>query len=146
MPDITINFYGGTQQVNPSATTAVQNFYGDQFAKEKLKEEAMSQLNLSPEALKFSTYINKVEDVPRYLSLLSPCESATELAQVVMAILEAETKVTEEEVVRRRFIECILPLCPKMAANERGNSIDNIRARINDALAKRPKKRPMASK
>ena len=146
MPDITINFYGGSQQVNPSATTAVQNFYGDQFAKEKLKEEAMSQLNLSPEALKFSTYINKVEDVPRYLSLLSPCESATELAQVVMAILEAETKVTEEEVVRRRFIECILPLCPKMAANERGNSIDNIRARINDALAKRPKKRPMASK
>lgn len=146
MPDITINFYGGTQQVNPSATTAVQNFYGDQFAKEKLKEEAMSQLNLSPEALKFSTYINKVEDMPRYLSLLSPCESATELAQVVMAILEAETKVTEEEVVRRRFIECILPLCPKMAANERGNSIDNIRARINDALAKRPKKRPMASK
>lgn len=146
MPDITINFYGGTQQVNPSATTAVQNFYGDQFAKEKLKEEAMNQLNLSPEALKFSTYINKVEDVPRYLSLLSPCESATELAQVVMSILEAEPKVTEEEVVRRRFIECILPLCPKMAANERGNSIDNIRARINDALAKRPKKRPIVSK
>ena len=146
MSDITINFYGGTQQVNPSATTAVQNFYGDQFAKEKLKEEAMSQLNLSPEAIKFSKYINKVEDMPRYLSLLASCESATDLAQVVMTILEAEPKVTEEEVVKQRFIETILPLCPKMAANERGNSIDNIRARINDALAKRPKKRPSASK
>ena len=146
MPEITINFYGGTQQVNPSATTAIQNFYGDQFAKEKLKEEAMSQLNLSPEAIKFSKYINKVEDMPRYLSLLSSCESATDLAQVVMTILEAEPKVTEEEVVRRRFIETILSLCPKMAENEKGNSIDNIRARINDALAKRPKKRPSTFK
>ena len=67
MSDITINFYGGTQQVNPSATTAVQNFYGDQFAKEKLKEEAMSQLNLSPEAIKFSKYINKVEVLSFFL-------------------------------------------------------------------------------
>ena len=140
MSDITINCYGGSQQINPVATTAVQNFYGDQFAKDRLKEEVQDRLHLTSEALKFCTYIDKVEDMPRYLSLLSPCENATDLAKVVMTILEAEPKVTEEEVVKRRFIERILPLAPKVASSDHGNSIDNIRARINDALASRPKK------
>ena len=141
MSDITFNIYGGTQQVNPSATTAVQNFYGDQFAKEVLKEEALGKLDLSPEAKQFCLYINKVEDMPRYLSLLASCENAADIAKVAMQLLEAETKITEEEVVKKRFIERILPLAPKVASSERGNSVDNIRVQINDALARRPRKR-----
>lgn len=141
MNTITFNIYGGTQQVNPSATSAVQNFYGDQFAKERLREDTLGQLDLSPEAHRFSAYINKVEDMPRYLSLFSSCESATDLAQTVMTLLDAEPRITKEEVVKQRFIEKLLPLAPKVAHSDKGNSVDNIRARINDALAKRSKKR-----
>lgn len=138
MPDVIFNIYGGTQQVNPNATTAVQNFYGDQFAAEKLREEALGGLDLSPEANQFALYIDKVEDMPSYLSLLSGCTTATELAQVVMKLMESEPKITKEEVVRERFIEKLVPLVPRI---EKGLSIDNIRQRINDALARQPKKR-----
>lgn len=138
MPDVIFNIYGGTQQVNPNATTAVQNFYGDQFAAEKLREEALGGLDLSSEANQFALYIDKVEDMPRYLSLLSGCTTATELAQVVMKLMESEPKITKEEVVRERFIEKLVPLVPRI---EKGLSIDNIRQRINDALARQPKKR-----
>lgn len=141
MAEITFNIYGGTQQINPSATTAEQHFYGDQFAKEMLKEDALDQLDLSPEAKQFSLYINKVEEMPGYLSLLASCENAADIAQVVMKLLEAEPKITEEEVVRKRFIERILPLASRVASADRGNSVDNIRVQINEALANRPRKR-----
>lgn len=141
MSDVQINIYGGTQQINPSATKAEQHFYGDQFAKEMLKQETLGKLNLSPEAEQFGLYINKVEDLPRYLSLLASCADAMDLAQVAMQLLEAEPKITQEEVVKRRFIERLLPLAPKVATSDRGNSIDNIRVRINEALANRTKKR-----
>ena len=141
MTNITLNFYGGSQQVNPSAQTATQVFIGDQFAKERLQEEVLRQLDLSPEAERFRPYINKVEDMPRYLSLLSACTNATELAQAVMTLLDNEPKITKAEVVKERFISKLLPLAPKLAQSDRGNSIDNIRARINDALSKHSKKR-----
>lgn len=142
MTGITINIYGGTQQINPAATTAEQHFYGDQFAKETLKNEALDRLDLSPEAKQFSLYITKVEDLPRYLTWLSSCEHAVDIAKVVLRLLEAEPKITAEEVVKKRFIERLLPLAPKVASSERGNSIDNLRFQINEALAKRPRKCP----
>lgn len=138
MSDIILNIYGGTLQVNPNATSAVQNFYGDQFAAEKIREGVLNGLDLSPEAGKFAIYINKVEELPRYLSLLSACTSAAELAQVVMTLMKNEEKITKEEVVKERFIEKLLPLAPHVT---KGTSVDNIRQRINDALAKLPKKR-----
>lgn len=138
MSEVIFNIYGGTQQVNPNATTAIQNFYGDQFAAEKLKEEALQELQLSAEAEALSLYINKVEEMPRYLSLLSACTTATELAKAVMTLLEDNPKLTKEEVVKERFIEKLLPLAPKLT---QGNTISNLRARINDELARRPRKR-----
>ena len=138
MSEITFNIYGGTQQINPSATTAEQHFYGDQFAREMLNEEAMDRLDLSPEARQFALYLNMVQEMPRYLSMLSSCESAADIAKVVMNLLDSEDRITREEVVKKRFIERILPLAPKVASSARGNSIDNIRAQINDALMQRP--------
>ena len=138
MSEITFNIYGGTQQINPSATTAEQHFYGDQFAREMLNEEAMDRLDLSPEARQFALYLNMVQEMPRYLSMLSSCESAADIAKVVMNLLDSEDRITREEVVKKRFIERILPLAPKVASSARGNSIDNIRVQINDALMQRP--------
>ena len=105
---VAINIFGGCQQILPNATRAVQNFYGDQFAGERL-------------------------------SRLAVCTTASELAVVVMDMVERQPRVTREEMVRERFIRTLLPLAPRVTT---GRSIDNVRARINDAWMKRPKKRP----
>lgn len=115
MSDVTINIYGGNNQILPNATQAVQNFYG---------EESASSV---PENSLFA----------RYHSQLSECKTATELAQVVMTMLTHEPEVNKEEIVKERFIKKLLPLAPQIL---KGTSIDNIRARINDALAKRTRK------
>ena len=47
-----------------------------------------------------------------------------------------ESRLTEEEIVKERFIRLLLPFATKL---EKGRTIDNLRARINDALLSRPK-------
>lgn len=131
MSEVSINIYGGNNQILPNATQVVQNFYADRLAEEGGAKEGST-------AGLFSTYISNEEDAPRYLAMLSACTSAAELARVAMVLLESEPKITEEEVVKKRFIEKLLPLAPKFT---RGKGIGNVRARINDALAKRHKKR-----
>jgi len=49
---------------------------------------------------------------------------------VVMEMLQNEPKITAEEIVKERFIKKLIPLTPKIT---KGTSVDNIRARINDA-------------
>lgn len=134
----TINIYGGSQQILPNATEAVQNFYGDRFAKDILREDALGRLNLSPEARHLSVYINNVEDLSSYLVRLSECATATELALVVVDMVESQPRITKEEMVKERFIKLLLPLVPGITT---GRSIDNVRARINEAWARRPKNR-----
>ena len=54
-------------------------------------------------------------------------------------MVEQEPKLFPEEMVKERFIRLLLPFASKL---EKGKTIDNIRARINDAWMNRPKKRP----
>lgn len=134
MNDVTININGGNNQILPNATEAVQNFYGDQFAEKKLSNTA-DGIESCPEADKLSLYINKV-NLPGYISQIGECQTATEFAKVVLSIFEQESKLTEEEIVKERFIRLLLPFATKLA---KGRTIDNLRARINDALLSRPK-------
>lgn len=134
MNDVTININGGNNQILPNATEAVQNFYGDQFA-ERIHANPASDGASIPEVSKLSLYINKV-NLPGYISQIGECQTATELAQIVMSMLEQEPKLTDEAVVKERFITLLLPFAHKL---DKGRSIDNIRARINDALMARPK-------
>ena len=134
MNDVTININGGNNQILPNATEAVQNFYGDQFAEKKLSNTA-DGIESCPEADKLSLYINKV-NLPGYISQIGECLNATEFAKVVISIFEQESKLTEEEIVKERFISLLLPFATKLA---KGRTIDNLRARINDALLSRPK-------
>ena len=136
---VAINIFGGCQQILPNATRAVQNFYGDQFAGERSREEVLERLDLSPEARRLSIYIDDTEALAGYVSRVASCVNASELAVVVMDMVEHQPRVTREEMVRERFIRTLLPLAPRVTT---GRSIDNIRARINDAWMKRPKKRP----
>lgn len=134
MNDITININGGNNQILPNATEAVQNFYGDQFAERILANPASDGASI-PEVSKLSLYIDKV-NLPGYISQIGECQTATEFAKVVISIFEQESKLTEEEIVKERFIRLLLPFATKLA---KGRTIDNLRARINDALLSRPK-------
>lgn len=134
MNDITININGGNNQILPNATEAVQNFYGDQFA-EKILSNTVADKESSPEVGKLSLYVDKV-NLPDYIAQLSECQNTTELAKVVIYMFEQEPKLTEEEIVKERFISILLPLATKLT---KGRTIDNLRARINDALLSRPK-------
>ena len=134
MNDITININGGNNQILPNATEAVQNFYGDQFA-EKILSNTVVDKELCPEVGKLSLYVDKV-NLPDYIAQLSECQNATELAKIVIYMFEQEPKLTEEEIVKERFISILLPLATKLT---KGRTIDNLRARINDALLSRPK-------
>ncbi len=137
MSDVTININGGNNQILPNATEAVQNFYGDQFA-EKILQQPSPKEDVLPEVEKLSLYINK-ENLSGYLSQIGECNNATELAKVVVQMCKQEPRLTQEEIVKERFISLLLPFAFKLT---KGRGIDNIRARINDAWAARPKFHP----
>ena len=134
MSDIIFNISGGNNQILPNATEAVQHFYGDQYAEKILQKETPSE-PINPALEKLALYINK-ESLPTYIAQIGACESATELAKVVVSIVQQDSKLTPEEIVKERFIKLLLPFASKLT---KGKGIDNLRARINDAWADRPK-------
>lgn len=136
MSDVNITINGGINQILPDATEAKQIFYGDQFAEKLLSGESPKEESL-PEVDKLSIYINK-ENIPAYLSQIGECQTAAELAKVVVEMAEHEPRLTAEEIVKERFISLLLPFAFKLT---KGKTVDNVRARINDAWMKRPKHR-----
>ena len=136
MSDVNITINGGINQILPDATEAKQIFYGDKFAEKLLSGESPKEESL-PEVDKLSIYINK-EHISSYLAQIGECQTATELAKVVVEMAEQEPRLTAEEIVKARFINLLLPFAFKLS---KGTSVDNIRARINDAWARRPKHR-----
>lgn len=147
MNDVKISIYDSIVQVLPNATKAVQNFNGDQFAEKILRKQEATEDSFSdaeslevdsPEAKKLALYIGK-ESLPAFLAQIRDCNNATELALVVVSMLNQETKLTEDVVVRSSFIQLLLPFAIKITS---GRSVNNIRARINDALIARRKSHP----
>lgn len=147
MNDVKISIHDSIVQVLPNATKAVQNFNGDQFAekilsKQEIAEDSFSDADspevASPEAKKLALYIGK-ERLPAFLDQIRDCNNATELALVVVSMFDQKSKLTEEIVVRSNFIQLLLPFASKITS---GRSVNNIRARINDALVARRKSHP----
>ena len=136
MSDVKINIIGGNTQVLPNATEAKQIFIGDKFAEKLLSAKSPKEESL-PEMDKLSIYMDK-ENIPGYLAQIGECHTTTELAKVVVEMAEQEPRLTAEEIVKARFINLLLPFAFKLS---KGTSVDNIRARINDAWARRPKHR-----
>ena len=134
--DITFNIYGGSNQILPTATQAVQNFYGDDFAKEKLAKEGQVDAPFTDDERALSLYINNESDLHGYVTLLHTCLTARELAEVVATICQQEPAVTEQLIVKAEFIKLLLPFVPEWP---KGSTIGNIRNAINDAWAKRRK-------
>ena len=66
-PEIEIKIFGGTNMIAPAGATAVQNFYGDQFAEVAIRPEeteGIESLN-DAECLLF-TYVPDVKKVHEY--------------------------------------------------------------------------------
>ena len=103
MSDITITIHGGNNQILPTATEAIQNFYVGEYCGETSQEEGDGRSGLMPETIRFRAYINKEEDLERYLAQIVECRTVTELAQVILVMQENEPKITPEEMVKERF-------------------------------------------
>lgn len=136
MSDVTFNIYGGNNQILPNATKAEQNFYGDQFAEKTLAKDGEVPQPLTEEEQALSIYINKVESLRGYITLLRSCKTARDLGEVVATMRQQEPSLTDELIVKQSFISLLLPFVPKW---EKGQTIDNIRVAINTAWTTRKK-------
>lgn len=121
MAEINITINGGTNTIVPNATHVTQNFYGT-----SLDEKVVDRLSI---------YMNK-ENIPGFVSRLGGCETATEVAKVVVDMSLRDPLLSAKEIVKECFIKAILPHATKLT---KGTSVDNVRQRINDAWAARPK-------
>lgn len=133
---ITFNIYGGTIQILPNATKAEQNFYTGSPVSTLPPAENLEE-PLSDTALRLGLYINKVEDLRGYLTMLAACTTAKEIAEVVAIMAEREPKLTREEIDKARFISLLPPLAPQVT---KGVTIDNLRIHIDNVMQARKKK------
>lgn len=135
MGDIIVNIYGGNNQILPNATEANQ-YYGSNNHKDDDNHSSDKQpaMALTPEAQRLSLYIDNVETLRGYLTLLSQCSSAREVGEVVALMAQKEPALTPEEIVKERFIVLLPPLAPQLT---KGTSTDNLRIHIDTAWRKR---------
>lgn len=131
---IIFNIYGGSNQILPNATKAEQHFYGDQFAKEALRKGAPADSPLTADERRLLVYVEKEESLRNYVASLKACNTAAEVGQVVATMCENESRIDEERIVTKAFIEILIPF---MTGVDSGKGIDNIRNYINNAWAER---------
>jgi len=134
---ITINIYGGSNQILPNATKAEQHFYGDQFAKEALRKGAVTEPTLTDDERRLLMFVEKEESLRNYIASLAVCKTATEVGEVVAVMCENEPGLTAERIVRKEFIEKIIPFINGV---ESGRGIDNLRIHINTAWSERKRR------
>lgn len=132
--NIIFNISGGNNQILPNATKAEQHFYGDQFAKETLRNEVPAEAPLTDNERRLNMYVDKEESLRNYVSSLKVCKTAAEVGQVVATMCENEPLIDETRIVTKAFIETLIPF---VSSVETGRGIDNLRYYINNAWAKR---------
>ena len=130
--NIIFNISGGNNQILPNATKAEQHFYGDQFAKEALRNGATDEPPLTDDERRLAMFVEKEESVRNYVANLKACKTAAEVGRVVVIMSENEPRLTEERIVKEDFIEKLLPFITNV---QNGRGIANLRVQINNALA-----------
>ena len=130
--NIIFNISGGNNQILPNATKAEQHFYGDQFAKEALRNGATAEPPLTDDERRLAMFVEKEESVRNYVANLKACKTAAEVGRVVVIMSENEPRLTEERIVKEDFIEKLVPFITNV---QNGRSIANLRVQINNALA-----------
>lgn len=140
---IVINIHGGTNMIVPSATSAVQNFYGDRFARVAIQDEnsTFQENELSKEEQELYKYVHDINQMRFYAKQMSDCQMAHDLAEVVGNMLD-DGYVEKKLIVKGVFIRAILPFATSLTT---GRKVDNVRVQINNMLAGRRKKEKMES-
>lgn len=143
MPDVHIDIHGGNNQILPNATEAVQNFYYREGETPPLKPDPLRQPSaeepdepIPPEAEAIFPYVKDEQTLRRYLKLIGQCETARDLAQVIVTLQEQEQKIPADEVLKERFIRKFLPLAPK---GLKGMTAHNLYTHIVNLKAARPR-------
>ncbi len=134
MSDVNINIYGGTQQIAPNATTQNQYFCGDQFAEQMLAQSAAAPSADTPEQAearqRLALYINNVEELQGYITMLSNCQKAREVGEVVATMRQNVDRIDDLLIAKEDFISLLLPFIPRV---ESGRTVGNLRKAIDNA-------------
>ena len=140
--NVVINVSGGTNQILPNATEATQYIYGGKLADELTDQSApkpaeapatavtpktSSDPELSDDAIRLRRYVESGERLIKYIEDLRVCETATDLAEVVVKMKRQEPHLTSQDITKERFINIVKALAPEVS---KGNTVSNIRARI----------------
>ena len=131
---IIFNISGGNNQILPNATKAEQHFYGDQFAKETLRNGAIAEPPLTDDERRLALFVEKEESLRNYVASLSACKTAAEVGKVVAVMCENEPHLFESRVAKADFIEKLIPFLTNV---EKGKGIDSLRIQIDNALQER---------
>ena len=131
---IIFNISGGNNQILPNATKAEQHFYGDQFAKEALRNGATAEPPLTDDERRLAMFVEKQASLRNYVASLKACKTAAEVGQVVAVMCENEPHLFESRVAKADFIEKLIPFLTNV---EKGKGIDNLRIQIDNAIQER---------
>lgn len=132
--NIIFNISGGNNQILPNATKAEQHFYGDQFAKDALRNGATAEPPLTDDERRLAMFVEKEESVRNYVASLKACKTAAEVGKVVAVMCENEPHLFESRVAKADFIEKLIPFLTNV---EKGKGIDNLRIQIDNAIQER---------
>ena len=132
--NIIFNISGGNNQILPNATKAEQHFYGDQFAKEALRNGATAEQPLTDDERRLAMFVETEESLRNYVASLKACKTAAEVGQVVAVMCENESHLFESRVAKADFIEKLIPFLTNV---EKGKGIDNLRIQIDNAIQER---------
>lgn len=136
MSDINITINGGNNQIMPNATHAEQHFHYHGAEASPAPEQEDTPSAGEEDRRRLSIYINKEEDLDKYISLLSTCKTASEVGEVIATMCENEPNIDSDRIAKGCFIRLLLPFIPNV---EKGKGIDNLRVQIDKAWTARRK-------
>ena len=145
---VSISIQNSTVQVVPQAKEANMIFYGDQFAPKEFRQSASSPAEMAAPATApqpapqmsadeqrraeaistLKLHITNKERLDNYLQNLAYSRDASQLAQIAVNMHDNEGWPDEVEIKKERFINLLKTLAPDVT---KGNTVSNIRARIN---------------
>lgn len=138
LPTVTINIHGGNVQILPNATKAEQHFYFASDGASCSDRSLPTRRWAEEDETRLSFYIGNKEDLSAYIATLAACKTAREVGEAVARMCADDPKLTQEQVVKEKFIEVLLPFLTEVG---KGKGIDNLRLHINDAWADYKKSR-----
>ena len=133
---VTINIYGGTNQILPNAIRAEQHFH---YATEKA--EVFTPIGTPnpwhpDDERRLSLYISSEEILQSYIATLAACTTAQQAGEAVAEMCANEPGLDGDLIAKEKFIRLLLPFLVRV---KKGKGIDNLRMNINDAWQSRKK-------